>query len=108
VRVEVSDAAGAADQAEATIRVGTAAPQPTISTPVSGAAVAVGGSVDLSGGAIVPGTGELPPRRWPDGLTTNERGTFACVSWSDGGARAHDVVVPPGGTTLTASYAPSP
>lgn len=212
VRVEVTDAAGASDGAEATIRVGTAAPQPTITAPLAGSAVAVGQRVDVSGEASVPGVGPLPPsalawradllhcpvvdqcHRHPDvfaldgsasgsfampdheypaavelhlsatwegetatvtrrvdyrtatmtlaadtpgveltlaGATgpapvtrtlaeggtvgvsapatvSDESGTYAFASWSDGGARSHDVVVPPGETTLTASYVPAP
>jgi hypothetical protein len=35
---------------------------------------------------------------------SNELGDFTFAGWSDGGAGTHDVVVPPEGATLTASY----
>jgi glucose/arabinose dehydrogenase len=211
VRVEVADAAGATDTAEATIRVGTHAPEPTITTPASGATVAVGAPVGFSGGATMAGVGALPPsalswradllhcpvagqchrhpdvfaldgaasgsfampdheypaalelhlsatwagetttvtrrvdyravnvtltadtpgavltlagaagpapltRTLPQGGTvgvsapatvTNELGTFTFASWSDGGARTHNIVVPATAPTLTARYVPS-
>jgi hypothetical protein len=31
-------------------------------------------------------------------------GDFSFAGWSDGGARTHDIVVPPEGATLTANY----
>jgi hypothetical protein len=37
----------------------------------------------------------------------NRLGTFAFASWSDGGARSHEIVVPATGPTLTARYVPS-
>jgi glucose/arabinose dehydrogenase len=60
VRLRVTDLAGATDTAETTIRVGTAAPVPTIASPVAGATAAVGGVVSFSGGAVSPGVGDLP------------------------------------------------
>jgi glucose/arabinose dehydrogenase/PKD repeat protein len=60
VRVQVKDAAGAFDMAEATVRVGTGAPAPVIASPAYGAAAAVGSSVPLSGSASMPGVGALP------------------------------------------------
>jgi PKD repeat protein len=211
VRLQVTDAAGARDTAETTIRVGTAAPVPTITTPASGAAMAVGAPVSFSGGASVPGVGALPPsalswrvdllhcpvvdqchrhpdvyardgaasgsftmpdhqypaavevrlaatwqgetatvtrrvdyrtaditlaadtagalltlagetapapftRPLPQGGTvtvsapatvSNASGTFAFSSWSDGGARTHDIVVPTTARTVTARYVPA-
>jgi hypothetical protein len=38
---------------------------------------------------------------------TNQQGTFVFASWSDGGARSHDIVVPATAPTLTARYVPS-
>jgi hypothetical protein len=35
---------------------------------------------------------------------SNELGDFTFAGWSDGGAGTHDIVVPPEGATLTASY----
>ncbi len=37
----------------------------------------------------------------------NRLGTFAFASWSDGGARSHEIVVPVTGPTLTARYVPA-
>lgn len=41
----------------------------------------------------------------PDTATT-ESGTFVFSAWSDGGARAHEIVVPATPATLTAHYMP--
>jgi hypothetical protein len=41
----------------------------------------------------------------PD-TVTNESGTFVFSAWSDGGARAHEIVVPATAATLTAHYVP--
>jgi glucose/arabinose dehydrogenase len=60
VRLRVTDVAGVSDTAETTIRVGTEAPVPTITTPAEGTGVAVGASVDFAGGATVSGV-DLPP-----------------------------------------------
>lgn len=60
VRLEVTDKAGATDVATTTIRVGTAPAVPTIDQPAGGSLVAVGETVDFSGGATVPGVGALP------------------------------------------------
>jgi glucose/arabinose dehydrogenase len=60
VRVRVTDAAGATDTATATVRVGTAPPEPVITGPASGATVPVGATVAFSGSATVPGVGTLP------------------------------------------------
>jgi glucose/arabinose dehydrogenase/PKD repeat protein len=60
VRVQVTDAAGAFDTAEATIRVGTGAPAPVIAAPAYGSAVAVGAPVPLAGSATMAGVGTLP------------------------------------------------
>jgi hypothetical protein len=38
---------------------------------------------------------------------SNASGTFAFSSWSDGGARTHDIVVPTTAGTLTARYVPA-
>jgi glucose/arabinose dehydrogenase/PKD repeat protein len=211
VRLVVTDAAGATDSAQATIRVGTSAPVPSIAAPAEGALAAVGAPVSFSGGATVAGVGALPPsalswtadllhcpvvdqcHRHPgvfalDGaasgsftmpdheypaavelhlsatwggetVTTTRRidyrtvdmtvtadtpgavltlasatgtapltrplpvgsrvtvsapstvtngiGTFAFGSWSDGGARTHQIVVPAAASTLTARYMPA-
>jgi glucose/arabinose dehydrogenase len=211
VRVRVTDAVGAADTATTTVQVGTGTPVPEITLPAEGGTVAVGEAVGFSGGATVPGVGQLPPSAlswsldvlhcpevdhchrhpdvfaadgvasgtfnmpdheypaavelhlsatWdgetvtttrridyrtapvelradtrfvvidiggvsaiapftaslPEGTTvtvgapetvTNHDGTFTFSSWSDGGARVHEIVVPAGGATLAASYVPS-
>src|ERR687893_336572 len=60
VRVQVTDAAGAADTAATTVRVGTRAPVPVITQPAAGASVAVGAAVPVSGSAAVTGVGTLP------------------------------------------------
>ncbi|HKA82973.1 MAG TPA: PQQ-dependent sugar dehydrogenase [Acidimicrobiales bacterium] len=39
---------------------------------------------------------------------SNELGDFLFAGWSDGGARTHEIVVPPQPITLTAHYASSP
>jgi glucose/arabinose dehydrogenase len=59
VRLKVTDAAGATDTAQQTIRVGTAAPVPVIAAPGAGTTTAVGATVPFSGSASVLGT-ELP------------------------------------------------
>jgi glucose/arabinose dehydrogenase len=207
VRLEVTDKAGAIDSAQTIIRVGTAPPVPSITTPADGTAFAVGETVAFEGSATVAGVGALPPsamswsadmlhctdtgcHRHPDlfaldgatsgslvmpdheypayvelyltatwqgeSVTTSQRidyrtaavtlasdapggsvtlgdrsglapltrdlpqgsrvtisapdevsngsGVFTFESWSDGGARSHDIVVPASGTTLTAHY----
>jgi glucose/arabinose dehydrogenase len=60
VAVRVTDAAGATDTATAIVRVGTAPPQPVIADPAPGVTVPVGATVEFSGGATVPGVGDLP------------------------------------------------
>lgn len=56
-------------------------------------------------------------RALPEGATvavsaaadvTNDAGTFAFASWSDGGARTHEIVVPADPLELTAHYEPVP
>jgi hypothetical protein len=84
------------------------------------------GTVELTVAADTPGveltlaglTGPAPlARTLPEGGTvgvsapatvTNDLGTFAFASWSDGGARTHDIVVTGAAPTLTARYVPSP
>ena len=61
------------------------------------------------------GTSSEPPVRsdLPVGSTVTvsapasvpvEGGTLRFLSWSDGGAATHEIVVPPGGVTLDATY----
>jgi len=38
------------------------------------------------------------------GLRARASGTYALVSWSDGGAPTHDIVIAPGSNTLQADY----
>jgi glucose/arabinose dehydrogenase len=75
----------------------------TLAADVSGATVALG---DTTG--VAPLTRVLPigSRVTVSAADTvsNELGQFSFASWSDGGARTHDIVVPPEGMTLTASY----
>ncbi len=56
-------------------------------------------------------------RTLPEGATvtvsapssvTSGSGTVVFQSWSDGGARTHEIVVPPGWTGVTARYVPAP
>ena len=56
VRLKVTDAAGATDTAQQTIRVGTAAPVPVIATPGAGTTTAVGATMSFSGSASTLGT----------------------------------------------------
>ncbi|HET6772579.1 MAG TPA: PQQ-dependent sugar dehydrogenase [Acidimicrobiales bacterium] len=72
-----------------------------------------------TGGVALTLAGETAPapfaRPLPEGSTvtvsapeavTNASGTFAFASWSDGGARTHEIVVPAAAPTLTAHYVP--
>ena len=67
---------------------------------------------------LAGGSGPAPlTRQLPVGSTvtvsapatvTSSAGTFAFEAWSDGGARSHEIVVPPGWNGLTAHYVPAP
>jgi glucose/arabinose dehydrogenase len=60
VRLQVTDKAGATDEAQTTIRVGSGSPVPVIDTPAEGTTTAVDETVSFSGHATVSGQ-EIPP-----------------------------------------------
>jgi hypothetical protein len=108
VRLQVTDKAGATDEAQTTIRVGSGSPVPMIDTPAAGMTTAVDETVNFSGHATVSGQ-EIPPSAlsWTisaPGTVSNELGGLSFAGWSNGGARRHDIVVPAVATTLTANY----
>ena len=77
----------------------------TLDADVDGVALTLAGET-----APAPVTRPLPEGSMvsvsaPD-TVTNESGTFVFSAWSDGGARAHEIVVPATAATLTAHYVP--
>ncbi|HET6685540.1 MAG TPA: hypothetical protein VFH02_03330, partial [Jiangellaceae bacterium] len=75
----------------------------TLAADVSGATMELGDTTGLAPLTHVLPIGSRVTVSAAD-TVSNELGQFSFASWSDGGARTHDIVVPPEGMTLTASY----